>query len=154
MMEHVIVRCDTVMQCDCMRLRHTQGPILKWPQYFHHILHNGPFIVSCKKWAVISVLWTLETPACEFPCLGGKLEQLQCWFPVRHHIDNWRNCNGDVRIVTVDELVSANRCQPNQYSKHYLLYGGLFQYIQNVMKYVLSQRSLINLVSWPTPCWF
>jgi len=46
------------------------------------------------------------------------------------------------------------RCQCNQYSKHSLLSEGQFQGFHNIMKYVLSQLSLLNLVSWLTPCWF
>jgi len=40
------------MQCDCMPLRHPQGPISEWPQYFHDILHNRPLILSCEQWPV------------------------------------------------------------------------------------------------------
>jgi len=54
--------------------------------------------------------------------------------------------------MTVNELVSATRRQRNQYSKHSLLYEGQLQDFQNIMKYVLSQLSLLNLVPWLTPC--
>jgi len=60
----------------------------------------------------------------------------------------------DISFWIVNGLVSATRCQRNQYRKHSLLYEGQFQDFQNIMKYVLSQLSLLNLVSWPTPGWF
>jgi len=53
--EHVIVYCDDVMKCDGMPLRHGQGSISKSPPYFHDILHNRPFILSCEKWPVLRV---------------------------------------------------------------------------------------------------
>jgi hypothetical protein len=74
--EHVIVFCDDVMQCDCMPLRHPQGPISKWPQYFQDIFHNGPFILSCNKGQVFTLFWILGTLTCEFPQMVGALEQL------------------------------------------------------------------------------
>jgi len=37
---------------------------------------------------------------------------------------------------------------------HSLLYEGQFQDFQSILKYVLSQFTLLNLVSWLTPCWF
>jgi len=46
--EHVIVHCNNMMQCDCMPLRHPNGPISKLPQYFHDILDTRPFILSCE----------------------------------------------------------------------------------------------------------
>jgi len=46
------------------------------------------------------------------------------------------------------------RCQRNQSSKNSLLSEGQFQDFWNIMKYVLSQISLLILVSWPTPHWF
>jgi len=64
--EHVVEHCDNVMQCDSMSLRHPQGPISQWPQYIHHILHNGPLILSCAKWLTIRAFWILEPLACEF----------------------------------------------------------------------------------------
>jgi hypothetical protein len=65
--EHVIVDCDNVMQCDCMPLGHPQGPILEWPQYFHDVLHNCPLILSCEQWLVSGVFWVLRPLTCEFP---------------------------------------------------------------------------------------
>jgi len=49
MIQHVIVHCDNMMQCDCMPLRHPQSPISEWPQHIHDILHNGPFILCCEE---------------------------------------------------------------------------------------------------------
>jgi len=46
--EHVIVHCDNLMQCDWMPHRHPKGPISKWPQYCNDILDNRPFIQSCE----------------------------------------------------------------------------------------------------------
>jgi len=53
MIEHVIVGCDNVMHCDHMSLRHPQGPVLEWPQNFHDVLDNGPFIMCCNRVAGI-----------------------------------------------------------------------------------------------------
>ena len=44
------------------------------------------------------------------------------------------------------EMFSAD-----EYCKDSLQYDGQVQDFQNIMKYVLSQVSLLNLVSWPTP---
>jgi len=74
------------MQCDRMPLGHPHGPILKWLQYSHDILHNGPLILSGERWPVISVFWIVEPLACEFPQSVGVLQQLQCWVPLCLHI--------------------------------------------------------------------
>ena len=117
MIEHVILPCDDVMRCDYMPLRHPQGPISKWPQYFHDILHNGPFILSCAKWLVITIFWILEPLMCKFPESVGSLEQLQCWVPPCLHIHNRKSCNADFGLFRVNELVSLTWCQHNQYRK-------------------------------------
>jgi hypothetical protein len=65
--EPVILHCADVKQCDCMPLRHPKGPISKWPQYFHDIIDNRPFIVSCIERPVITVFCILKPLACEFP---------------------------------------------------------------------------------------
>jgi len=65
--EHVVVHSDNVMQCDCMPSWHPQGPISKWPQYFHDIVHNGPLNLSWEKWLVISGFSIVEPLACQFP---------------------------------------------------------------------------------------
>ena len=83
---NVGVHCNTVMHCDCTALRHPQGPISKWSQYFNDILNNGPFILSCEKSPVISIFWILEQFAWEFPESVGVLDQLQCWVPMCLHI--------------------------------------------------------------------
>jgi len=64
--KHVIVHCDHAMKTDYMPLLHPEGPISNRPQYFHDVLPNGQFILSCEKWLVISVFWILEPLACEF----------------------------------------------------------------------------------------
>jgi hypothetical protein len=63
-------------------------------------------------------------------------------------------CNVELGFLTVSKLISATRCLGNQYSQHSPLFEGQFQDFQNIMKYILSQWSLLNLVSWPTPYWF
>jgi len=154
MIELVIVHCDNVMQWDWMPRRHPQGPISKWPQYFHNIPHNGPYILSCEKWPVITGFWILEPLACEFLWSVGALEQLQCRIATCLHIHNRKYLDADFGFLAVSELISMIRCQCTQYSKHSLLYEGQFQDFQNIMKYVLSLLSLLNLVSWLTPYWF
>jgi len=154
MIEHVILHCDNMMQCDCMPLWHPEGPISKWPQYLHDILHKGPFIMSCEKWPVIRVFWILKPLMYQFPYSVGGLKQLQCWVPTCLHIPNGKYCKADSGLLTVNELVSATGCYRNQYCKYPLPYEGQFQDFHNIMKYVLSQLSLLNLVSWPTRCWF
>ena len=67
MINHVIVDSDNVIQCDCMALRHPQGPIAEWPQNLHDVLDNGPFILYCEEWPVHSVFLILEPLAGEFP---------------------------------------------------------------------------------------
>ena len=67
------------------------------------------------------------------------------------HIHNWKFRDADFDSLRVNELVSMTRCQCNQYSKHSLLFEGQFQDFHIIMKYVLSQLCLLNLVSWPTP---
>jgi hypothetical protein len=52
MIKHLIVHSDHIVECDCIPLWFPQGPILKWHQYFHDVLHNGPFIfwtVACNQ---------------------------------------------------------------------------------------------------------
>ena len=142
------------MQCDYMPLWHPQGPISEWPQYFYDILHIRPFILCCVEWLVIAEFWTVKPLGCEFPQSVGSHEQLECRDPLCLHIHNRKYDNVDFGFLTVNELVSTTKCQLNQVSKHSLLYQGQFQDFQNIMKYVLSQLSLLNLVSWPTPYWF
>jgi len=60
----------------------------------------------------------------------------------------------DFHWLTVNELISVASGQRNQYCKYSLLYECQFQDFQNILKYILSQLSLLNLVSLPTPCWF
>jgi hypothetical protein len=64
--EHIIVHCDNVMQCDRMPLCHPQGAISKWHQYFYNILHNRPFNLSCAKCPVIRVFCIVEPHASQF----------------------------------------------------------------------------------------
>jgi hypothetical protein len=68
------------------------------------------------------------------------------------YIHNWKYRNVDLGFLTVNGIVSATWCQHSVYSKHSLLSEGQLQDFQNIIKYVLSQISLLNLVSWPTPC--
>jgi len=67
------------------------------------------------------------------------------------HMHNRKYRDADFAFLTVNELISMTRCQRNQYRKHSWLYEGQFQDFQNIMKYTLSQLSLLNLVSWLTP---
>jgi hypothetical protein len=46
--EHVIVPCDNIIQCDCVPLQHPKCQISKWPQYFHVIHDNRPVILRCE----------------------------------------------------------------------------------------------------------
>jgi len=139
------------MQCDCMPPWHPQGPISEWPQHFHDILHNGAFILSCEEWPVISEFWIFKPLTCGFVYSEGALEQLQGQVPTGLHMHNRKYPNVDFGLLIVNELFSITRCLCNQYSKHSLLYEGQFQHFQNTLKYVLSQISWLNLVSWPTP---
>jgi len=100
---------------------------------------------------VIVVFWVLEPLPREFTDLAGALKQLQRRVSTCLHLHNGLYCDADFGFLTVNELVSTTRCQRNQYSKHSLLYDSQFQDFQNIMKYILSQLSLPNLVSWPTP---
>jgi len=86
LIEHFIVHCDNVRQCDCMPLWDPHGPISEWPQYFHDILHNGPFILCCEEWPVFTVFWIMQPLACEFRKSVGALEQLQFRVPTCLHI--------------------------------------------------------------------
>jgi len=142
------------MQCYSMRLWHPQGAILELPQYFHDILHNGPFILSCEKWPVISVFWILEPLCCELTELVAALQQLECWVPTCLHIHNRKYCNANFGFLKFTELVSAISCQRNQYPKHSLLNAAQFQDFEYIMKYVLSQWSMHNLGWWPSRYWF
>ena len=67
------------------------------------------------------------------------------------HILNPKYHTMDIGFLTVNELVSATRCQCNNYDWHFLLYERQFQDFQNIMKYVLFQLSLQKLVPWLTP---
>jgi len=49
--------------------------------------------------------------------------------------------------LTVNECSSTTRCQCNHFCIHSLAYEGEFQNSQNIIKYVLSQLSLLNLIS-------
>jgi len=151
MIEHVIIDSDKVMQCDCMPLRHRQGPISESPQNLHHVLKNSAFILCCEEWAVITGFWILEPLTGEFLWLVGSLKQLQCRVPTCLHIHYRLYRDANCGFLTVNGLVLTTRCQRDQYSKHSPLYEGQCQNFQNMMKYVLSQLSLINLVSYPTP---
>jgi len=66
MIEHVIVHCNNLMPCDCMPHWPPQGPMSKWPLYFHDILHSGPLILSNEKWPIISVFSMLQHHRCGF----------------------------------------------------------------------------------------
>jgi len=58
--EHVILHCVNMVQCDCMPVQHPLGPISEWREYFQDILDNRPFILCCEEWLVMAVLWILE----------------------------------------------------------------------------------------------
>ena len=42
-----------------MRFRH-HGPVTEWPQPFHDVLNDGPFILNWKECAAMTVFWILE----------------------------------------------------------------------------------------------
>jgi len=142
------------MQCDCMALWPPHGPISEGPQHFDIILHNGPFILCCEEWPVLTELWILKPLTCEFPWSVGMLEPLQCGVSQCLYFQNRKYHDLDFGFLTVNELVSTTRCQRNQYSKHFFVSEGQFQNFQNMVIYVLSQLSFRNLVSWPKPYWF
>ena len=139
------------MQCDCLPLRHPQSPISEFPQHLYDILHDGPFISSCEKWEIIIVFWIVKAHLCESPQSVGALEHHQFTVPTCLHIHNRKYRQADFGFLTVNEVVSTTRCQGNQYREHSLVYKSQFQDFQNIAKYVHSQLSLENLVSWPTP---
>jgi len=66
MIKHAIVDSDSMMQCDCMPLRHPQGPLSESPENFHDVLNNGPLILWCEECPVISVCWISKPLAGEF----------------------------------------------------------------------------------------
>jgi len=142
------------MQFNWIPLLHRQGPILEWPQNFHDIYDNGPVILCCEKWRVIAVLWSLEPHWGELSESVGLSKPLQCRVPMYLNICIRLYGDADFGIFRVNQPVSTNRYQCKHYSKHSLRQEGQFQNIQNILKCVLSQLSLLNLVSWPTPCWF
>jgi hypothetical protein len=148
-----MVHCDTVMQCDTMPHQHPEGTISECPQYCHDILYNGPFILSCKESAVHTILSILMPCECEFTYSVGMLELLFCRVPKFLTIHNWKYWNVDFGFLAVNELLWTTRCQHNYNNTQSLLYEGQFQDFQNIMKYVLSQWYLLNLVSWQTPYW-
>jgi len=108
--EHIIVHWDDMMQCDCMPSRHPQGPISIWPQHFHNILHNGPFILSCEEWPVIAVYWVFKPLAREFTWSEVALEQLQGRVPPGLVIDNRKYRDMDLGFLSVSKLVLTPRC--------------------------------------------
>jgi len=59
------------------------------------------------------------------------------------------NRNSDTAFLTVNGPISMTRCQRNQYTKHSLLSEGQLQDFQNILKYLLSELSSLNLVSSP-----
>ena len=66
MIKNVIVPGGNMMQSDHMLFPHSQVPVLEWPQHFHDMLDNGPFILCCEEWLVLTVFWILEPLAGEF----------------------------------------------------------------------------------------
>jgi hypothetical protein len=92
----------------------------------------------------------LEPHVGEFLLAVDLLKHYLCRLSRCNHIRNRWYCNADIDSVTLNEMFSMTRCQRNQYSKHSLLYEGQFLDFQNIMKYVLFQLSMPNLVSWPT----
>ena len=55
--KHVVLYCYNVIRCNCMPFRHPQGPVSEWPQHFHDIDNNRPFVLSHKEWPVFTVFW-------------------------------------------------------------------------------------------------
>jgi hypothetical protein len=88
MVEHVIVDCEIVMQCDCMPHWPPQVPISEWPQNIDYLLNNDPFILCGNDWLGITACLFLEPLTGEFSSLVGLLKQLQCgvsmWLRIPH----------------------------------------------------------------------
>jgi hypothetical protein len=63
--EHVIVHCDCMIQCDCKPLRHPKGPISKWPQYFPYILDICQVVLSCEWRLVFAIYWVSKPLRCD-----------------------------------------------------------------------------------------
>jgi len=112
--EHIIIHCDNVMQCDSMSVQHPQGPISEWPQHFHDILQNGPFILSCEEWPIIAVFWVFKPLVWEFTKSEGALAQLLCRVPMGLHIHNRMYRDVDFGFLPVNELISMTRWQHDQ----------------------------------------
>jgi len=138
------------MESNGMPFRHPQGPGPECPYNLHHIPDNSRLILSREERPVVPLLLVFKPLRGEFTQSDGALEQLQRHVPTYLHIHNGQYCDPGCGFLTVNTLVSTSRCQHNQYSKHYLLYEGQFQHFHNMLKYVLSELSSLNLVSWLT----
>jgi len=60
MIEHVLVDTDNMMQSYHMPIPYPQGPVSEWLQNIHNTLDNGPFILCCEEWPVITVFWIIK----------------------------------------------------------------------------------------------
>ena len=55
--KHVIVDSDNKMESYHVPFQYPQGPVSKWAENLPVIPDNGPFILPCKEWLVISAFW-------------------------------------------------------------------------------------------------
>jgi len=66
MIGHVVVYSDNMMQSQFMPCQHPEGPVLEWPEIFHDVLDNSPFILYCEESLVMTIFWTLKLLAGKF----------------------------------------------------------------------------------------
>jgi len=66
MIEPVIVNRNDMMQSNCMRFRHLQGPVSEWLRNIHDVFDDHPVILCCEECPVISKIWILQPLAGEF----------------------------------------------------------------------------------------
>jgi len=55
MIKHVIGHSYNTVQTNRMPFQHPQGPVPEWPENFHHLRDDGPFMLSREECAVIVV---------------------------------------------------------------------------------------------------
>jgi len=56
MIQYVIADSDDVVQSNNMPFRYPQVPVLEWPQNFHDIMKDCPFMLCCEEWPVLIIL--------------------------------------------------------------------------------------------------
>ena len=58
--KQVLVQSENVMQSNCMPFQHPQDAISEWSKTLHNVIDDGPFILCCAQWLVITVLGLIE----------------------------------------------------------------------------------------------